>query len=110
MKEMLRGTFGIVGMIVYFVIAFGIAFYPLIFIDWPWWLCCILAFFLTSLKPVYSSIGTFILYIIALLSVTLPGIDIWEILLFVFAAVFLLFEVIPNTIRFVLAYRSIKDE
>ena len=110
MKEALRGAFGIVGVIIYFIFAYGIAFYPLIFIAMPWWLCAILSLLLTSLKPIYSSIGTLILYVIALLSVTVPSIDVWEIFLFIFAGLFLLLEAIPNTVRFVWAYRSIKNE
>lgn len=110
MKEMLRGMFGVAGVAIYFLFAFAVAYYPLVFIAMPWWLCAIFAFFLSLLKPIYSSICTFILYVIALFSVTLPGIEVPEIFLFIFAALFILLEAIPNTVRFVCAYRSIKNE
>lgn len=110
MKEVLRGTLGVFGVIIYFIFAYGVAFYPLIFIAMPWWLCAIIAFFLSALNPIYSSIGTLILYVIALLSVTIPGIDVLEIILFVFAGIFLLFEVIPNVCHFIWAWRGMREK
>ena len=110
MKEMLRSMFGGVGGVIYFLFAFAAAYYPLVFIDMPWWLCAIFAFFLSLLKPIYASICTFILYVIAMFSVSLPGIEVPEIFLFIFAGLFILLDAIPNIDRFIWAYRSIKNE
>lgn len=94
MKEKLIGALGGIGFIVWYLIAFLYTTAPVYFLPVPFWLKSLFVF-IVMVAPVIGGLLGCVLYVWAFVIVIHQPIDIFSIVFFVFAALYLFTSVIP---------------
>lgn len=94
LKDMLIGTLGVVGYVLWFIVSLWFTFTPIIFLDISFWITLLL----TAVILIVGDIVALPLWIWSFVVVVSEPIDGWSIAYFITFAVYALTTIIPTAI------------
>lgn len=93
--QRLSRVFGVFGLILYYALFLMIAYAPLMFLDFPWWVDVLIALGVTFI-PYAGGLAEFVLWVWGFLVVVKLPLSFTVVLFYIGAVLYLLFVLIPR--------------
>lgn len=94
MKEKFTNALGTFGTVLFYILAFAIAFIPFFILDFPWWAEILIIVAMVNL-PIIGTIAELVLYVWGFTAAIKNPTDLFSIIFFVGLALFIFIGVIP---------------